>query len=194
MTTPKHYPQQFAYQHAHACGRILNVGADADTSDFRGRGAVNVDIWRRNPWTGMTVAADLLVDARNLGRDLDGKPTLFYGSFHCVILGDILEHFVERADVIQALTEAKKCLLLGGRVIVTCPEDYRHVANPPPVEQDARYPLGARAWHAYAVTKAIMEGWFADAGLCVLDYGVIDYDREYKGHGFVVGPSGRTGP
>ncbi|MCC6419936.1 MAG: hypothetical protein IT429_17005 [Gemmataceae bacterium] len=177
------YQNQFDFQHAHSDGAILNVGCDADTSGFKARGAVNVDVWRHNPYTGMDVPADVLADARALPPDL-------YGRFDTVVLGDILEHYVDRSDVLRTLCNAELCLKPGGKIAITCPEDRR----PPSAQvEDSRpiYTDGVLAFHAYPVTRQTIEGWLRDAGLEATAWGKIAYPfAPDGGWGVVAVPAG----
>jgi SAM-dependent methyltransferase len=163
------FGNQFDFQHARARGRILNVGCDADTSGLKAkRGAVNVDIWDHNPHTGMVCPADIIADARELPEDLHGR-------FDTVILGDILEHFIERDDVLKVLEEAKKCLAPGGQVLVSCPEDHRESGSQGFQGDEPMYMAGVRAYHAYPVTRETILAWLEDAGLAVEQVDVIQY-------------------
>jgi SAM-dependent methyltransferase len=182
------FENQFAYQHAYAFGTILNVGCDSDSSNLKGRGAVNVDIWKHNPYTNFTIPADVLADVRDLSVTLEGEPTGFYGQFDCVICGDILEHFVHIDDIDRALQQCRLCLRPGGRIIITCPEDTR-----PPTEQvkgeQPMYSEDVRAYHAYPVTRELMEEWCARNGLKVAVYAKINYGFcPNGGHGIVAEP------
>lgn len=165
----KNFVNQFEAQHYLAFGRILNVGCDIDSSNFRARGAVNVDSWNYNTFTKRHLPVDVIADARAL-------PAKLHGQFTSVILGDLLEHFVERSDVLLALEQAKLCLAPGGRVILTCPEDHR---TPEECGLTPPYPMygpGIRAYHAYPVTLTVMRGWCQDAGLKIIHEGHIAYE------------------
>jgi SAM-dependent methyltransferase len=165
----KSYLNQFALQHRLAFGRILNVGADIDSSNFRARKAVNVDAWKHNPFTQQDLPVDVVADCRALPADLHGR-------FDSAILGDILEHFVERSDVLLALGQAKRCLAPGGRVIITCPEDHRTPAEAGLSEPYPMYGPGIRAYHAYPVTLGVIRGWCTEAGLKIIHEAYIAYE------------------
>ena len=152
----RRYANQFEFQHHWLTSRGLNVGCDADTSGLKQAGCLNTDIWYKNPFTGMDCPADVIADARKL--------PFFDNDFGCVILGDILEHFIAREDVIKSLREARRVCRVGGRVIVTCPEDHRSPADQDGHEEGPLYCEGVRAWHAYPVTLAMMREWGAEAG------------------------------
>src|SRR5262249_20223835 len=106
---------QFAFQHKYMLGRTLNVGCDADFSELGKRGAINLDVTDRSPVTKQPNAAHVLHDAR--------EPLLAsLGRFDTIIIGDLLEHLTP-ADGVRVLRNAREALKLGGRVIVTCPDD-----------------------------------------------------------------------
>jgi glycosyltransferase involved in cell wall biosynthesis len=148
------YPvAQYCFQHRHAFGRILNLGCAEDSSGFLQRGALNVDITDRHP-DGTMNAAHLLADVRDL-------PVSLYHRFDSVILGDILEHFAPE-DRLKALVQAKACLALDGRVIVTWPEDSRSAS-----EQgvSGEYAPGLPVPHPAAVGLDEMRQAWTEAGL-----------------------------
>lgn len=177
-----HFGNQFDFQHAYARGRILNIGCDTDSSNFKARGATNLDCWRYNPHTKQSIPADIVADVRAL-------PAHLHGLFNTVLLGDILEHFVQQADVGKALEQARACLAPGGFLVITCPEDHRPVEEQVEAEQPM-YCDDVRAYHAYPVTRERMEQWLRGAGLVGVTWGKIDYPfTPHGGHGVVAVPA-----
>lgn len=182
----RQFSNQFDFQHACSKGRILNVGCDADTSHLKKkRGAVNVDIWERNPYTGMACPIDLIADCRCLPADFEGK-------FDTVILGDILEHFVSQDDVLLALGEAERCLAPDGVILISCPEDHRDPDSQGfACQSGPMYTHGVRAFHAYPVTREIMDHWLDRANFEAVEWVKINYPfTPHGGHGVVARPLG----
>lgn len=175
---------QYAFQHKHVNGRVLNVGCDIDLSNLKGRGAVNVDIQETSPILGEHTRADLIADARAL-------PPVLHGRFHRVILGDILEHMTD-GDIVKSLRSARRCLTDDGMVVVTCPDDPR----PDPHAQHqhgmvkTHYAPNIPAYHTRAISRAKMTALLRRAGLKATHYQVIDYTF-FLGHGILAVPIGR---
>jgi hypothetical protein len=106
---------QYAFQHLHAAGRTLNVGCNDDSSNLRGRGVVNLDLFTLDPVTARPCPVDLIADARHL--------PFADNSWDTVILGDILEHCDDQVAA-EIFTEARR---VGRRIVITWPEDYRGI-------------------------------------------------------------------
>lgn len=165
---------QYNFQIKHAKGTILNVGCDIDLPKFKHfQDAINVDIRKLQD-------VDVVCDARQLTNAFKGK------KFETIILGDLLEHLSE-SDSLSVLVEAKE--LSSGRIIITCPEDYRTR------EQQQNLGLGYRAdeypdtvynYHYTPVTKTQLDTLIKRAGLTTIWYEPIDYTFS-GGHGYVVG-------
>ena len=69
----------------------------------------------------------------------------------------------------------------GGRIVLTCPEDYRpfeeqgfSMSKDEATENYAKLEAIA-GWHSYPVTKAVIQEWVECAGLEVAEWGFIDY-------------------
>lgn len=169
---------QFAFQHKHAQGRILNVGCDADVTNFTARGAVNMDVLLESPITHARNPAHILHDAREPFPDSIGR-------FDSIILGDILEHLTP-ADGVRALANAAAVLNNGGKVIVTVPDD----GNRTILEQHlcahgaTEYAPGVNAFHHRQITQDDVYGQLRDAGLEPIQYQALDYTFA-GGHGVV---------
>lgn len=168
---------QFTFQHKYAHGDILNLGCDVDPSDFKSRGAINVDIVRESPILRQPTKADVFADARAL-------PASLYGSFDTVILGDILEH-MDDADMLRTLQQSKRCVRNGGVIIITCPDDARPVAaqhtNGTTTED---YVPGVSCYHRRPISRAHLEGLIRQAGMAVRQYQPLDYTH-FEGHGLL---------
>ena len=169
---------QFAFQHQHAYGDILNIGCAEDPSNFKARGAVNVDVATENPILHVANKADVQADARALPKTLLGR-------FDTVILGDLLEHMSD-ADMLTSLRQAKTCLRNGGVVLVTCPNDAR------PKEAQHRggttqesYTNGVSCYHTRPISREHLTNLVQLAGLRVAHYQPLDYTH-FDGHGMVL--------
>ncbi len=167
---------QYSFQNRWAVGPVLNVGCNADQNKLRGThpDSVNVDITPIDPITNQENDIDEIADARDL-------PEKFHGKFKTVVLGEILEHFNDE-DAIKALTCARKCLQADGRVLITCPEDYRS-----PEEQHSvitKYADDVSAFHERPITLDMIKGWLAKAGLEIVFKDYIEY-YSFTGHGIL---------
>lgn len=154
-------PAQFNFQAKHAEGKILNIGCHTDLANFKGRGAINLDI-EAFPWV------DVVADARNIPEDLHGK-------FDTVIVGDVCEHLSDE-DSVAILKSAKKCLYNGGKIIVTCPDDHR-----PPENQFLPNEVAKYGYHS-PVPIDRLSSWMDMAGLKIDRLEQIDYNFGL-GHG-----------
>jgi glycosyltransferase involved in cell wall biosynthesis len=169
---------QFAFQHKHARGRIANIGCDTDPSAFAARGAVNIDINTVSPGSGRPNPIQVQADARDL-------PVFLHGAFDTVVLGDILEHMGDD-DIVRCLQQARSCLVSGGRVVVTIPNDHRpadqqHTMGmaPPP-----EYAPGSSCYHLRPLPRAHVLNLVEAAGLRPVVVQEIDYTH-FTGHGIV---------
>jgi SAM-dependent methyltransferase len=168
---------QYNFQMQYLQGETVNVGCDIDAPNF-GAFATNVDCTRISPVTGMETAAHVVADVR------DGLP--FGQEFETAILGDILEHMND-GDAVKAISNCRKVLKPGGKVIITVPDD---VANPfdqhggRPAE-DAEYCPGVSAFHDRRVQKSDVESWAEKAGMSISLYRELDYGFA-PGHGVVL--------
>ncbi len=167
---------QFAFQHKHAQGHILNVGCDTDPSDFASRGAVNVDINEVSPGSGKPNPIQVKADARDLP---------FENEADTVVLGDILEHMGD-ADILRCLQSAKRALRGDGRVVVTIPDDHR-----PPEQQHTmgqapppEYTRGSSCYHLRSIPTAHIVALVEEAGLRPTVVQEIDYTH-FLGTGIV---------
>lgn len=168
---------QYAFQHRHARGKILNIGCAEDVSAFASRGATNIDIHARHPLTGLPTAAHILADARDLPKGL-------YEGFDTVILGDILEHFTPD-DAVLALQQARLALRSGGRIVISCPDDARAPkAQHPHLEGDEEYLPGVSAFHLHSINRETLTDWLVQAGLQPTIWQELDYTH-FVGHGIV---------
>jgi SAM-dependent methyltransferase len=157
---------QYKFQRAQI-GRgqlAVNIGCDIDLALLRRDfGAVNVDINRWSASNNRATAADRIHDVR--------KPFPCHACFDVAILGDILEHFSDD-DVALALRNTSAIVKPGGRIVITCPEDYRTAAEQ---GETAEHVPGVPKNHPRPVTIDMMLGWCDAAGLQVLGHDPIDY-------------------
>jgi len=163
---------QYAFQHRHADGRIVNIGCNDDGSHFAKRNAVNVDITKKDQVTGRVIPADVVADARSL-------PSSLHGRFDTAILGDILEHMNDD-DIVRSLACAKKCLENGGKVLVTWPvETDAHRIKDEAETHDGRivreYCDGVSHTHNRTIDVSDMERLVHRAGLRIETRQPIDY-------------------
>lgn len=148
------HTNQFSFQRTHVRGNILNVGCMDDPAYLkRDFGATNLDVTKHSPHV------DYAGDARHL-------PSELYGKFDSVVLGDILEHFLNQEDAIQAILEAKKCLVPGGRLVITSPCDDRNEREG--ITPQGRYTEGVADHHLYAVSLQHIKDWCMAAGMRVV--------------------------
>lgn len=169
---------QYAFQLRHARGRVLNVGCGADYPGFGRRGGTNVDALAHDPNTGDPHPAHVVADARD--------PLPVGAEYDTAVVGDLLEHLTDD-DAAAVLRNAAACLRPGGRLVVTCPEDYRGRAEQHG-DREPRYPDGETAHHARPVTRAMIGGWCDAAGLVAVRYEPIEYGFG-RGHGVVAEPA-----
>lgn len=162
---------QYAFQHAHSDGAILNVGCDCDSGNLRLRGAVNVDYSKTHPHPVVNERLPRKVDVVADARDL---PESLHGRFDSVVLGDILEHMAD-GDIVATLRGAKACLRNGGKVIVTWPlEDgarqkvRQAVFKELPFDAESEYAPGCPAQHTRVITPEHMTSLAKTAGLDVV--------------------------
>ena len=172
---------QYAFQHRHADGRIVNIGCNDDSSRFATRRAVNVDIAKVDQVTGHHIPVDVIADARELPESLHAK-------FDTAILGDILEHMTD-TDIIRSLVSAKKCLENGGKVLVTWPvETEAERIRDHAISHDGRmvreYCEGVSHVHNRTITLPDMERLVASAGLRIEATQPIEY-TDMTGWGLV---------
>jgi len=161
---------QYLFQHRNSFGKIINIGCADDISDFKNRGATNIDVCKNNKYSGLDNKIDIIADARNLPQDL-------YKKFDCAILGDILEHMIDE-DIIKSLKQAKECLVDDdySHIIITVPNDFRSVK-----EQNINlsindlYSDGVYAYHWRSIPKELICGLINKAGLVIKRVEKIDY-------------------
>jgi hypothetical protein len=168
----RYYAAQFCYQLKHAAGKILNVGCNLDVAGFRRHGAVNVDLCAVDPYHKIPNPVDVIADAR--------RPLPFGREFDTVILGDILEHMSDD-DAVATLKNAAGVLGDAGRIVVTCPEDYRHQGD----QQKSHaisYGDGLTAHHNRPIGIETIRAWLDQAELRELEAQPIDYGF-CQGHG-----------
>jgi glycosyltransferase involved in cell wall biosynthesis len=167
---------QFLFQVKHAKGRTLNVGLGSpETASIWPAGTVHADV---RPMA----TAHATFDIR------DGVPEAL-GTFDTVVLGDVLEHFLDGEDCVAALRSAEKVLRDGGRVVLTVPSDSRSVdrqiadgggtSSPEPL-----YANGVSAFHHRKIALATLGAWLLDAGLQIAWSQGLDYTY-FDGHGIV---------
>lgn len=174
---PQTYDGQFGFQRRYAVGKTLNVGSNTDGSCLRrDRGAVNVDLFRRDPVTGKDLPVDLLADARAL-------PFQSW-AFDSVVLGELLEH-MEREAALQTLREARRAA--RARVVITMPhDDRREKGTEPPIEAGKEmYAPGVFAYHHRCISRAELLDWVKTAGLVALVWARITYVWGAEGTGLV---------
>lgn len=157
---------QFNYQLKKAKGKILNIGCDIDPANLKALGATNLDILEENP-LGRKTKADIIADAREL-------PTKLYKKFDTVVLGDILEH-VNNTDMVKILSNAKNCLKRNGKIVITCPEDYRSHHGQHIKDDFKDYGEGISSYHERPVTLEILNINIELAGMKIKEHQAIDY-------------------
>ena len=94
-----------------------------------------------------TVVRGVVCDAREGLPFPDGK-------FETAIMGDMLEHFLLKADIVSMTMEGMRVLQPGGILIVTCPEDHRPLKDQGYVS-DYEVP-NINPIHTYPVTFEVM--------------------------------------
>jgi glycosyltransferase involved in cell wall biosynthesis len=110
--------QYHPFQLMNATGKIINLGSGPDYARLREKkGAFNVDLLDRDPGGAHINKVDLKADIRRM-------PEEHHGRYDTAVLGEILEHCYEE-DGLRILREANRCLKPGGKIVITCPEDYR---------------------------------------------------------------------
>lgn len=157
---------QYAFQLKHAKGKIINIGCDVDAPNFKALGATNVDILKKTPILNTKTKADIIADARDLPKSL-------YGKYDTAILGEILEHYRDE-DICTILKNAKKCLRKGGRIVITCPEDYRPTIEQHGVHTEPYSDTGS-SMHEYPLTKEKLCTLIHMSGLTIDHSQIIDY-------------------
>jgi len=170
---------QFNFQLVNASGRILNIGCADDYGNMKAKfgQVVNLDVADVIPFTGIETKADLIADAREL-------PSILYDRFDTVVLGDILEHFLDHDDIIKVLNQAKKVIKKTGKIIITCPDDPRPPEQQQPGLEQRFYINGVSTCHEHRVSKEILYELLNQANLEVIKYQEIDYTH-FTGHGIV---------
>ena len=167
----------FLFQHKWASGLILNVGCDGDPSHFSMSGAVNLDVNQIHPTLGYDTKAHVIHDIRQ------PLPENLQGGFDTVVFGDVIEHMT-REDALLSLRNIKTALKPGGRVVITCPHDYREmtedVGGAPVLEW---YTEGVSGHHR-PITPVELSDILSDAGLKVSVWKPIDYGF-FRGSGVV---------
>src|SRR6185436_11351774 len=163
---------QFAFQLKHLRGMVLNVGCADDPANI-GRHGTNMDLMEEIPWTGKKTKADVIHDAR------EPFPVTSYDT---VVLGDILEHMTDE-DAVRVLRNSSLVLNPNGRIIITCPEDYRPTSLQHSTE-GLRYPPGESAYHERPITLSVIESWLRDADLELVESQELDYGN-FAGWGVV---------
>jgi SAM-dependent methyltransferase len=148
---------QFGFQNRWVRGSILNVGSNCDPGRLRYQGAVNVDLHRISPATGVPNVVNVLADARTLP---------FKSAFDTVVLGDILEHFDDQ-DILFALREARSSLKTLGRIVITCPDDHRSLAEQAKLGIEAEYSKGVPSLHPRPMPIMLLETLIRLSGLKV---------------------------
>ena len=171
------YRDQFIFQRTHSVGAILNVGSNTDGARLAQIGAINLDLREVDHVTGKHMPVHVLADARALP---------FRERFDSVVLGEILEH-MERPDAVAALTEARRALKPGGRVVITMPHDKRRDAGTleTPEGEAKFYAPGIYAYHYRSISKAELLAWIAEAGLVATSWARIHYVWGEVGSGVV---------
>jgi glycosyltransferase involved in cell wall biosynthesis len=172
------YRCQFAFQHKHVEGDILNIGAADDISDLKRRGAVNLDVQEYDLDFGRPNKPDIIGDCRDLPGLVGDQ------RFASVILGEILEHF-DVEVVPEVILKAVACMKPNGKLIITVPDEHR------PVDQqhswargDEQYVPGVHACHTHPIPRELLQQWLDECGLSPIVFEVIDYGWGV-GHGVV---------
>lgn len=173
------YSDQFMFQRRFALGKILNVGCNTDGANLGKRpDAVNIDLFRKDAFTGLDIPAHVLADARKL--------PFANGCFDTVVLGEILEHF-QPEDAKRALREAMRMLrshgprpgpIDAGRVIVTMPHDPREGHEAQGFNGDhfrQEYIPGIAAYHYRYIGPEELFAWVEACGFAVWLQGTINY-------------------
>lgn len=146
---------QYTFQNKHVKGKCLNVGANNDSTRLRDRGVINVDVVPVDKATGIKNEVHLLADGRLL--------PFSSSSFDSLILGDILEH-MEEETVRDFIDEARRVLVKGGVLAITCPEDHRPRQN-----CGNQYIEGVNWDHSQIVTLKKLLNWFHSHHFKVVD-------------------------
>lgn len=168
---------QFAFQHVNASGKILNIGCDGDPTNFKKRGAVNLDVTKISPVNRNDTKADIIADIRELPKSL-------YGKFDTAILGDILEHMTIN-DAGVAIQNAAKSLKKGGKLVITCPDDTRDINKQHKAGNGTEeYTKGVSCYHTHAMPKDTLLNLVKKANLKTIIIQQIDYTN-FLGNGIV---------
>jgi glycosyltransferase involved in cell wall biosynthesis/predicted SAM-dependent methyltransferase len=174
----KYYISQYNFQLKHSHGKVINIGCDIDSADLKHqRNALNIDIVKETPILKIPTKVDVVADARDL-------PSRFFGKFDTAILGDILEHMNDE-DIVKSLVSAKKCLKKNGRIVITCPEDYRPHDVQHAVSDNSGYADGISSYHERPITREMMEALIKKAGLTTEYWERLDYTM-FLGNAYVV--------
>jgi cyclopropane fatty-acyl-phospholipid synthase-like methyltransferase len=140
-------------------------------------GATNLDSRIADPIFGRKTAVDLLMDARDLPGECAGK----YSHVNC---GDMLEHFPVD-DVPNILRKLKACLVPGGELVLTIPDDHRPVDKQHAGSDGSHeYSNGVSAVHTHSVTGPMLDEWMKEAGLKIEVRQEIDC-HWYLNHGII---------
>jgi len=176
--------EHFCFQWEQAQGKILNVGCDSDPAGFRElRGAVNLDAISHHPALHFDTPLDVLHDIRNpLPDDLKGR-------FDTVIFGDVIEHMTPE-DGAKSLHNMKAALKPGGRLVITCPHDFRdhdavkkyHAEHGLPPD-DYEYVAGVTAGHR-PVTPMELVKMIESCGYGIKVWSQLEYGH-FRGSGAV---------
>lgn len=142
---------------------ILNVACKEDPACLADFGATNLDIQVGDPSLGIESLADVVPnfvngDATKLSEYFPEK------TFKLVVMGEMLEH-LKFFRAVQVLTEVKKVLQDGGRIVMSFPLDPRpfEAQHNPPVYTE--FIPGCFASHVMVWKDEMLNDLYREVGL-----------------------------
>lgn len=148
---------RLAFQQLYATGRVINLGCSGNAA--RLKADLHVD-YRPGPFVdGPAPEPFLLGDVRHVPRPDD--------SFDTAVLGEVLEHFEDETDAMEALVEARR---LAQYLVLTVPRD-DDLLDP----EKWQYSISMPATHRLWIEAGTLWRWLAATGWEVLIWYQIDY-------------------
>lgn len=126
--TPEHAKQRELVSRAER--PILNIACKEDPAQLADFGATNLDIQKFDPSTGIDLTQRVRNYVHGNACELPFEPE----TFATCVMGEFLEH-CEFHKAVEALSEARRVLRPGGKLIMTFPLDPRplEIQHNPPV-------------------------------------------------------------